>query len=257
MLKLKTQQCPLLLPHFRLTLSLLHRPCPVLGRDNRTTFQKSAIKVEHTTSICCTPVAGVRSIDMILWGRIVRVGRAELKQLPTQGGDVDGGGEEEENISEMGDSFQVISVCRCQRQLCCLSPSLPLPLPLPHSRHPPASCRVACRSLCANFVRCRRHGVLFNVMLANLNSAQLSSVWLALLWIQRRRLGRRRRRSVSWTWAPWQILNETRTRGYPRTQGRLRRRRRRRRSRRSLSAAFVGSLSFSRSCVLGPCCAKT
>lgn len=73
MLKLKTQQCPLLLPHFRLTLSLLHRPCPVLGRDNRTTFQKSAIKVEHTTSICCTPVAGVRSIDMILWGRIVRV----------------------------------------------------------------------------------------------------------------------------------------------------------------------------------------
>lgn len=182
MLKLKTQQCPLLLPHFRLTLSLLHRPCPVLGRDNRTTFQKSAIKVEHTTSICCTPVAGVRSIDMILWGRIVRVGRAELKQLPTQGGDVvEGGEEEEENISEMGDSFQVISVCRCQRQLCCLSPSLPLPLPLPYSRHPPASCRVACRSLCANFVRCRRHGVLFNVMLANLNSAQLSSVWFGLL----------------------------------------------------------------------------
>lgn len=144
-------------------------------------ISKSAIKVEHTTSICCTPVAGVRSIDMILWGRIVRVGRAELKQLPTQGADVDGGGEEEENISEMGDSFQVISVCRCQRQLCCLSPSLPLPLPLPHSRHPPASCRVACRSLCANFVRCRRHGVLFNVMLANLNSAQLSSVWFGLL----------------------------------------------------------------------------
>lgn len=123
---------------------------------------------------------------------------------------------------------------------------------------PAACCRVARRSLCANFVRCRRHGVLFNVMLANLNSAQLSSVWFALLWIQRRTRRRRRRRSrsVSWTWAPWQILNETRTRGYPRTQGRLRRRRRRR-SRRSLSAAFVGSLSFSQSCVLGPCCAKT
>lgn len=137
MLKLKTQQCPLLLPHFRLTLSLLHRPCPVLGRDNRTTFQKSAIKVEHTTSICCTPVAGVRSIDMILWGRIVRVGRAELKQLPTQGG------EEEESISEMGDSFQVISVCRCQRQLCCLSPSLPLPRP--PSSSPPPACFLPCR----------------------------------------------------------------------------------------------------------------
>lgn len=150
MLKLKTQQCPLLLPHFRLTLSLLHRPCPVLGRDNRTTFQKSAIKVEHTTSICCTPVAGVRSIDMILWGRIVRVGRAELKQLPTQGGDVvEGGEEEKENISEMGDSFQVISVCRCQRQLCCLSPSLPLPLHLPLPRHPPPSAV----SLVARFVQ--------------------------------------------------------------------------------------------------------
>lgn len=134
-------------------------------------------------------------------------------------------------------------------------------LPPPSSLHPPftpfptASCRVACRWLCANFVRCRRHGVLFNVMLANLNSAQLSSLWFALFWIQRPSRRQRRRRSVSWTWAHWQILNETRTRRYPRTQGRLRRRRCG--SRRSLSAAFVGSLSFSRSCVLGPCCAKT
>lgn len=197
---------------------------------------------------------------MILWGRIVRVGRAELKQLPAWGGGGVNTEKETETATEtemleMGDSFQVISVCRCQRQLCCLSPSSLLPRFTPF---PAACCRVACRSLCANFVRCRRHGVLFNVMLANLNSAQLSSVWFALLWIQRRTRRRRRRRSrsVSWTWAPWQILNETRTRGYPRTQGRLRRRRRRR-SRRSLSAAFVGSLSFSQSCVLGPCCAKT
>lgn len=174
MLKLKTQQCPLLLPHFRCCSRdpQHHSPPPPL-LSNRTTFQKSAIKVEHTTSICCTPVAGVRSIDMILWGRIVRVGRAEQssaeKQLLARAGGV---AKTQTKTLEMGDSFQVISVCRCQRQLCCLSPLATYYVVL----------RVACRSLCANFVRCRRHGVLFNVMLANLNSAQPGSVCFVATW---------------------------------------------------------------------------
>lgn len=74
---------PAAAPTLPLASSPPYPPFPILSSpsrympNNRTTFQKSAIKVEHTTSICCTPVAGVRSIDMILWGRIVRVGRAE------------------------------------------------------------------------------------------------------------------------------------------------------------------------------------